>query len=50
MITDHDNLEEWETAFANLRAKQDIKALIHPNGRIEGQRPAAEVGDESSIR
>jgi hypothetical protein len=26
-------LEEWETAFANLRAKQDVKAFIHPNGR-----------------
>jgi hypothetical protein len=25
-------LEEWDKAFANLRAKQDLKALIHPNG------------------
>jgi hypothetical protein len=25
--------EEWETVFDNLRAKQDVKALIHPNGR-----------------
>jgi L-iditol 2-dehydrogenase len=33
MITNHYELEEWETAFANLRAKQDVKALIHPNGR-----------------
>jgi L-iditol 2-dehydrogenase len=33
MITHHYALEEWETAFANLRAKQDVKALIHPNGR-----------------
>ncbi|MGQ9500772.1 MAG: zinc-dependent alcohol dehydrogenase [Anaerolineae bacterium] len=33
MITNHYTLEEWETAFANLRAKQDVKALIHPNGR-----------------
>jgi threonine dehydrogenase-like Zn-dependent dehydrogenase len=33
MITNHYVLEEWETAFANLRAKQDVKALIHPNGR-----------------
>ncbi len=32
MITAHYTLEEWETAFANLRAKQDVKALIHPNG------------------
>jgi L-iditol 2-dehydrogenase len=33
MITAHYELEEWATAFANLRAKQDVKALIHPNGR-----------------
>ena len=33
MITNHYELEEWETAFANLRAKQDVKALIHPNGQ-----------------
>mgnify|MGYP005837146647 CR=1 FL=1 len=33
MITNHYALEEWETAFANLRARQDVKALIHPNGR-----------------
>jgi Zn-dependent alcohol dehydrogenase len=33
MITNHYSLEEWETAFANLRAKQDVKAFIHPNGR-----------------
>jgi len=33
MITNHYDLEEWEMAFANLRAKQDLKALIHPNGR-----------------
>jgi L-iditol 2-dehydrogenase len=33
MITNHYVLEEWKTAFANLRAKQDVKALIHPNGR-----------------
>jgi L-iditol 2-dehydrogenase len=33
MITNHYELDEWETAFANLRAKQDVKALIHPNGR-----------------
>jgi L-iditol 2-dehydrogenase len=32
MITNHYALDEWETAFANLRAKQDVKALIHPNG------------------
>jgi len=41
MITNHYELEEWETAFANLRAKQDVKALIHPNSRgwirVEGR-------------
>jgi len=26
-------LEEWETAFKRLRAGEDIKALIYPNGR-----------------
>jgi threonine dehydrogenase-like Zn-dependent dehydrogenase len=33
MITAHYSLDEWESAFANLRSKQDVKALIHPNGR-----------------
>ena len=33
MITNHYELPEWEMAFANLRAKQDVKAFIHPNGR-----------------
>ncbi len=33
MITNHYALEEWERAFTNLRAKQDVKALIHPNGQ-----------------
>jgi hypothetical protein len=32
MITAHYSLDEWETAFANLRGKQDVKAFIHPNG------------------
>jgi L-iditol 2-dehydrogenase len=32
LITNRYSLEEWETAFANLRAKQDVKAFIHPNG------------------
>jgi L-iditol 2-dehydrogenase len=32
VISGHYELEEWETAFANLRAKRDLKALIHPNG------------------
>lgn len=33
LITNHYALEEWETAFANLRKKEDVKAFIHPNGR-----------------
>lgn len=33
MITSHYTLAEWQAAFANLRAKQDVKAFIHPNGR-----------------
>ncbi len=33
MITNHYALDQWETAFANLRAKQDVKAFIHPNGQ-----------------
>ncbi len=32
VITGHYELEAWETAFANLRAGTDLKALIHPNG------------------
>lgn len=32
LITGHYALEDWESAFANLRAKEDTKALIHPNG------------------
>jgi threonine dehydrogenase-like Zn-dependent dehydrogenase len=32
MITRRYQLEEWQTAFANLRAKKDVKAFIHPNG------------------
>ena len=33
LITNRYSLDEWQTAFANLRAKQDVKALIYPNGR-----------------
>ena len=32
MITSRYRLEEWQTAFANLRARKDVKAFIHPNG------------------
>lgn len=32
MITNRYRLEDWEIAFANLRAKKDVKAFIHPNG------------------
>ncbi len=33
VITGHYELEEWETVFANLRSKKDLKALFHPNGQ-----------------
>jgi L-iditol 2-dehydrogenase len=33
MITNHYTLPEWETAFANLRGKRDVKAFVHPNGQ-----------------
>lgn len=33
MITAHYALDEWQAAFANLRAKRDVRVLIHPNGR-----------------
>jgi L-iditol 2-dehydrogenase len=33
MITHHYELTEWEEAFSCLRSKQDVKALIHPNGQ-----------------
>lgn len=32
VITGHYEIDQWEQAFTNLRAKQDLKALIHPNG------------------
>jgi L-iditol 2-dehydrogenase len=32
MITSRYKLEDWEQAFANLRAKKDVKAFLHPNG------------------
>ncbi|NOZ73140.1 MAG: zinc-binding dehydrogenase [Chloroflexi bacterium] len=32
VVTGHYHLEEWEQAFANLRAKREVKALFHPNG------------------
>ena len=32
LLTNRYNIDEWETAFANLRAKEDVKAFIHPNG------------------
>jgi len=32
LVTGRYTLDEWETAFANLRNQQDLKALIHPNG------------------
>lgn len=32
LLTNHYALEDWQLAFKNLRAKQDVKAFIHPNG------------------
>jgi Zn-dependent alcohol dehydrogenase len=32
LLTNRYKLEEWETAFANLRAGEDVKAFVHPNG------------------
>ena len=32
LITNRYALEDWETAFSNLRNKTDVKAFIHPNG------------------
>lgn len=32
LLTSRYSLQEWETAFENLRNKQDVKAFIHPNG------------------
>jgi threonine dehydrogenase-like Zn-dependent dehydrogenase len=33
LITNSYSLDEWQTAFSNLRSGEDIKALICPNGR-----------------
>ena len=33
LITGHYPLEGWHDAFASLREKRDVKALIHPNGQ-----------------
>lgn len=40
LLTNRYSLEEWQTAFANLRSKKDVKAFIHPNGIdwLEGER------------
>jgi L-iditol 2-dehydrogenase len=32
LITNRYRLDEWELAFENLRARQDVKALLYPNG------------------
>ncbi len=32
VITAHYELEDWAEAFASLRARQNLKALLHPNG------------------
>ena len=33
VITHHYPLADWEQAFADLRAKRALKALLHPNGQ-----------------
>jgi len=33
VITHHYPLEDWDKAFADLRAKRALKALLHPNGQ-----------------
>ena len=33
LLTNRYELDEWKEAFSNLRAKKDVKAFIHPNGR-----------------
>lgn len=32
LITSHYELEDWDTAFTNLREKRDLKAMFLPNG------------------
>ena len=32
LLTNRYKLEEWETAFVNLRSGDDVKAFVHPNG------------------
>ena len=32
LLTNRYTIDEWEKAFSNLRAKEDVKAFIHPNG------------------
>lgn len=32
LLTNRYELEDWQTAFTNLRSKQDVKAFVHPNG------------------
>ncbi|MEA3334369.1 MAG: zinc-binding dehydrogenase [Chloroflexota bacterium] len=32
VITAHFELEDWADAFASLRAKENLKVLLHPNG------------------
>ena len=33
LVTNRYDLDDWESAFNNLRSKKDVKALIYPNGR-----------------
>ena len=32
MITGRYSLDDWDTAFTNLREKRDLKAMFLPNG------------------
>jgi len=32
LLTNRYSLDDWQTAFKNLRSKIDVKAFIHPNG------------------
>lgn len=37
LLTNKYSLDRWDTAFANLRSKQDVKAFIYPNGTEWGK-------------
>lgn len=37
LLTNRYELDNWQTAFQNLRDKKDVKAFIHPNGTDWGK-------------